>query len=599
MNDQVATSAISPTVARQVSSLRALLPFLKPYRGRVALAILLLCLASGTLLLVPVGFRDLIDQGFGVSKTPVGISHSTDRHFLWLFVIGVFWAMTVAARYYLVSWLGERVTADLRTAVYRRVLTQSPEFFETLQTGEVLSRLTGDTTLVQTLVGSSVSMGLRSLLQGLGGMAMLAVTSFKLFAITLGLLGLLVFPIVLLGRRVRRVSRESQDRVADASAMAGEVLNAASTVQSYTQEGLESRRFADTVEIGFATAMRRTQLRSGLVALIITAVFGAILFVLRLGAHAVAAGTLHPGELASFVLYAIMVAGAFSTLAEVWGDLMRAGGATERLTALLSVRSPIESPSNPAPLPQRRPALIQFSNVRFCYPSRPGTPALADFTLDVASGETLALVGPSGAGKSTVFQLLQRFYDVNEGGIVFNGVDIRTCALSELRGAIAVVPQDPVIFSTDVLENIRYGRPAATTDEIVRAARAAHAHEFIARLPEGYQTFLGERGVRLSGGQRQRLAIARAMLKDAPLLLLDEATSALDPESEILVQRGLEAAMRNRTTLIIAHRLSTVQGADRIVVVEHGRITQMGTPAELRRSSGLYARLADLQVVAG
>ena len=582
---------------RRLGPLRALVPFLKPYGGRVAAAFLLLCLASGSLLAVPTGFRQLIDTGFLQGGAGADTAATAQRHFLLLFALGVSWAVAVAGRYYLVNWLGERVTADLRGAVYGQVVRQPPQFFETLKTGEVLSRLTGDATLVQTLVGSSVSMGLRSIFQAAGGMAMLAVTDLRLFAITCGLLVGLILPLILLGRRVRRLSRESQDRLGEASAVAGEVLNAAATVQAYTHELIEVRRYAELVENCFRSAMHRARWRAMLTLLLITAVFGAILFVLWLGARAVADGNMSTGQLTSFVLYAVMVAGASATLAEVWGDVMRAAGATERLLELLQMPSPITTPAAAVPLPEPWRAHIGFRQVVFHYPSRPQTAALNDFSLEIAAGETVALVGPSGAGKTTVFQLIQRFYDVDGGEVRFNGMDLRTLALVQLRGTIAVVPQDPVIFSADAMENIRYGRPGASDEDVLRASRAALADEFIGRLPESYHTFLGERGVRLSGGQRQRIAIARAILKNAPLLLLDEATSALDAESEQLVQQGLEAAMRGRTTLIIAHRLATIQRADRIVVMEHGRIIEQGSAAQLKQSGGLYAKLADLQLL--
>ncbi len=598
MNGPMAPSIERPSKPRKLSALRALRPFLAPYRGRVGLALLLLCLASGILLTLPLTFRDLIDKGFLGQISENKAEAALPWRFLLLFAIGLFWAMAAGGRHYLVTWLGERVTADLRSAVYTRVLRQSPQFFETLQTGEVLARLTGDTTLVQTVVGSSISMGLRSAVQAMGGMAMLALTSFKLFAINLGLLGCLMLPLIALGRRVRRLSRESQDRLADASAVAGEVLNAAPTVQAYTQEVNESRRYTGLVETGFKTAMRRAYWRSIPSVQIIVAVFGAILFVLWLGARYVMEGEMTAGQLTSFVLYAVIVAGAVSTLAEVWGDVMRAAGATERLMELLHARSPIQAPLDPVQLPEPRAARITFDAVTFRYPSRPQQAALEGFTLDILPGETIALVGPSGAGKTTVFQLIQRFYDAGQGRVLFNDSDVRSLALSELRGAIAIVPQDAVIFSTNALENIRYGRSSARDDEVIAAAKSAHADEFIVRLPEAYHTFLGERGVRLSGGQRQRIAIARAILKNAPLLLLDEATSALDAESEKWVQSGLETAMQGRTTLIIAHRLATVQRADRLIVMEHGRIVEMGTPDELRQSGGLYARLAELQLAA-
>ena len=571
---------------------------MRPYRGRMVLAFVLLCLGSATILLVPLAFRDLIDFGFGQREDPRGGllgTLSLNGHFALLFGLASLWALTVSARFYTVSWVGERVTADLRVAVYERVLAHSPQFFETLQTGEVLSRLTGDTTLVQTVVGSSISMGLRSLFQFIGGMIMLAVTSFYLFSLNLGLMALLTLPIFIIGRKVKKLSRESQDKIADASALAGEILNAVPTVQAYTQERHETKRFADRAEVSFVTAIRRTRVRAALTALIIIAVMGTIIFVLWVGANQVHEGSMTGGQLASFVLYAALVAGGVGTMAEVWGDVMRAAGATERLLELLHAQPTIAEASAPQPLPLPSQAAIRFEHVTFHYPARSKTAALDDITLDIAPGESVALVGPSGAGKTTLFQLLLRFYDVTNGCIRLNGQDIRQLTLHDLRDKIAIVPQDPVIFSANALENIRYGRPAASDEEIMSAARAALVDEFINRLPEGYQTFLGEHGTRLSGGQRQRIAIARAILKDAPLLLLDEATSALDAESELLVQEGLNAAMQGRTTLIIAHRLATVQKVNRIVVLEHGRIVETGAPEDLRKQRGLYARLARLQ----
>jgi ATP-binding cassette, subfamily B, bacterial len=581
---------------KKLSSLKDLWPFLRPYRLQAFVAFILLCLASGALLLVPLAFRDLIDFGFG-SSAPNSLTSSVNlnSHFLILFGLAAFWALMVASRYYTVSWLGERVTVDLRSAVYGRVLTQSPQFFETLQTGEVLSRLTGDTTLIQTVVGSSASMGLRSLFQFIGGMIMLAITSFYLFSINVGLMILLIVPIMLIGRSVKKLSRESQDRIADSSAMAGEILNAMPTVQSYTQELREIKRFSQSAELSFITALKRVRVRALLTAVIITAVMGTIIFVLWLGARQVSQGVMTGGELASFVLYAAMVAGSVSTMAEVWGDIMRAAGATERLLDLLNATPAIEEPLSPQPLLNSKIAAIEFKQVKFHYPSRPLTPALNNISLSISAGETVALVGPSGAGKTTLFQLLLRFYDTQSGSITINGQDIRQISMHDLRSLIAIVPQDPVIFSANVMENIRYGRQNATDDEVIAAAQAAQVAQFAGQLPEGYQTFLGERGTRLSGGQRQRIAIARAILKDAPLLLLDEATSALDAESEVLVQQGLNAAMQGRTTLIIAHRLATVQKADKIVVMEHGVIVETGNADALRKQGGLYARLADLQ----
>jgi ATP-binding cassette subfamily B protein len=607
----VATPAETPSAtpsSASLSALRGLLPFLRPYRARVALAFVLLCLGSAAILVVPLAFRDLIDAGFG--GVPAGAAgaggtasagglfgaQGVDGRFVALFGLAVFWSVAVAGRYYVVSWIGERVTADLRSAVYARVLRQSPQFFETLQTGEVLSRLTGDTTLVQAVVGSSVSMGLRSLFQFVGGMVMLAATSVQLFGMIFGLMALLALPIVLIGRRVRKLSRESQDRIADASALAGEILNAMPTVQAFTQEAREAARFAARSETGFRSAIRRTRVRALLTALIITAVMGTIIFVLWIGARQVQAGTLSMGELGAFLIYAALVAGGVGTLAEVWGDVMRASGATGRLLELLQAEPAIRDPQTTAPDASAGAADIELERVVFCYPARAGVRALDDISLYIASGEKVALVGPSGAGKTSLFQLLLRYYEASAGRIRIGGRDIRELPLRSLRAGIAIVPQDPVIFSASALDNIRYGRPDASDAEVIAAARGAAADEFIARLPEGYATFLGERGTRLSGGQRQRIAIARAILKGAPILLLDEATSALDAESEILVQQGLAAAMQGRTTLIIAHRLATVQQVDRIVVLDGGRIVETGTPADLRRQGGLYARLAALQL---
>ena len=585
---------------KRIASLKDLSPFLRPYRMQVILAFILLCLASGTLLLVPLAFRDLIDFGFGTAKTNItsgslASNLKLNSHFGILFGLAAFWALMVASRYFTVAWIGERVTVDLRSAVYGRVLTQSPQFFETLQTGEVLSRLTGDTTLIQTVVGSSASMGLRSLFQFVGGMVMLAVTSFYLFSINIGLMICLILPIMLIGRSVKKLSRESQDRIADSAAMAGEILNAMPTVQSYTQEKREINRFRNSAELSFTTAIRRVRVRALLTAIIITAVMGTIIFVLWLGARQVSQGIMTGGELASFVLYAAMVAGSVSTMAEVWGDVMRAAGATERLLELLHAEPAIAETRTPQRLVNSLKAAIQFNDVSFSYPSRPNTSALQHVSLKISAGETIALVGPSGAGKTTMFQLLLRFYDVKTGNITINGQDIRELSLETLRSLIAIVPQDPVIFSANVMENIRYGRQNATDIEVIAAAEAAQVGQFVIQLPQGYETPLGERGTRLSGGQRQRIAIARAILKDAPLLFLDEATSALDAESETLVQQGLNAAMQGRTTLIIAHRLATVQKAERIVVMEDGRIVEIGNATELRKQDGLYARLANLQ----
>jgi len=588
-------SPSAPPVSRSVRSLSGLLPFLMPYRGRIASAVVFLVLAAVSTLIFPVALRSLIDQGF-IAADPGERVMAMREHFFALFAVGAALGLFSALRFYMVTWLGERVTADLRNAVYSHVVTQSPQFFETTQTGEVLSRLTTDTTLVQTVVGSSLSMGLRNAVLGVGAMAMLIITNPYVMTQVLGILVLVVLPSLYFGRRVRKLSRASQDRVADSSAIAAEVLNAIPVVQSYTQEQREAKRFGDSTENAFGTAVKRTRMRALLVGFIITATFGALLWGLFQGTQAVARGDISAGHLGQTVVYVIILVSSVAVLSEVYGDLLRAAGATERLMELLALRSPIASPPHPSALPATRAgSAVALRNVTFRYPSRPNQPTLANFDLEVAAGETVALVGPSGAGKSTVFQLLLRFYDAAQGEVLIDGVSVRDASLEALRRRVGIVPQDSVIFSANAIENIRYGRPDASDDEVVAAAKAAFAHEFISALPEGYQTFLGERGVRLSGGQRQRISIARAMLKNPPLLLLDEATSALDAESERMVQAALESAMRDRTTLVIAHRLATVQRADRIVVMEAGQIVETGTHAQLIESGGLYARLAALQ----
>ena len=586
---------VTPAPGRNVKSLSGLVPFLRPYRLRIGLAILFLVMAAVSTLVFPVAMKSLIDEGF-VAADPGARVMAMREHFFALFAVGAALGMFSALRFYMVTWLGERVTADLRNAVYRHVVTQSPEFFESTQTGEVLSRLTTDTTLVQTVVGSSLSMGLRNAVLGIGAMAMLVATNPVVMTQVLGILVIVVLPSLYFGRRVRKLSRASQDRVADSSAIAAEVLNAIPVVQSYTQEAREARRFDLSTEDAFATAVKRTRMRAALVAFIITATFGALLWGLYQGTQAVARGQITAGHLGQTVVYVIILVSSVAVLSEVYGDLLRAAGATERLMELLNLSSPIASPARPVPLAATQSgSALSLRDVTFRYPSRPQHAILSHFDLAVAPGETVALVGPSGAGKSTVFQLLLRFYDVASGEVRLDGVPVRDVALHDLRERIGIVPQDSVIFSTDAMENIRYGRPAATDAEVIAAAKAAFAHDFIGALPDGYQTFLGERGVRLSGGQRQRISIARAMLKNPPLLLLDEATSALDAESERMVQAALESAMKGRTTLVIAHRLATVQRADRIVVMEAGKIVETGTHAQLVASGGLYARLAALQ----
>ncbi|MBK9135586.1 MAG: ATP-binding cassette domain-containing protein [Betaproteobacteria bacterium] len=578
-------------------SLSGLAPYLRPYRGRIALALVFLVLAALATLMFPVALKLLIDRGL-VAADPGERVLALREHFLALFAVGAALGVFSAARFYMVTWLGERITADLRNAVYAHVVEQSPEFFEATQTGEVLSRLTTDTTVVQTVVGSSLSMGLRNTVMGIGALIALVVTNPYVMAQVLAILVLVVLPSLVFGRRVRKLSRASQDRVADSSAIAAEVLNAIPVVQGFVQQRREAARFADSTERAFDTARKRTRVRSLLVAFIITATFGALLWGLYQGTQAVLAGQITAGHLGQTVVFVIILVSSVAVLAEVYGDLLRAAGATERLMELLASRSPVGEPAAPRALPPvvaGRGAAVALAHVTFRYPSRPKQAALADFSLDVRPGETVALVGPSGAGKSTVFQLLMRFYDATQGRVEIDGVPVHEASLAALRSRIGLVPQDSTIFSTSALENIRYGRPDASDDEVRAAARAAFAHEFITALPEGYATYLGERGVRLSGGQRQRIAIARAMLKNPPLLLLDEATSALDAESERMVQAALEAAMRDRTTLVIAHRLATVQRADRIVVMDEGRIVDIGRHDELVARGGLYARLAAMQ----
>jgi ATP-binding cassette subfamily B protein len=586
---------------KKLRPLRGLLPFIAPYKRQVALALLFLVLAAGATLAMPYAVRLLVDNGLAM---PAG-SELGDKlvairgHFGLLFAVAVALGVFTAARFFMVTWIGERVTADLRHAVYSHVLTQSPQFFETLKTGEVLSRLTTDTTVIQNAVGSSISMGLRNAVLFVGGIAMLIATSPRLMLTVVGIIALVVAPAMLIGGRVRRLSRASQDRIADSSAIAGEVLNAVPVVQSFTQEPAETRRFSEANERAFATSIRRTGTRALLTAFLIVGVFGSLLYGLYGGVQAVMAGRISAGELSQTALYIMVVAGSVAVLAEVWGELMRASGATERLMELLHTRSPIHSPDLPRRLPRVAGGMhVQFESVSFNYPSRSQQAVLSDFTLAIEPGQTVALVGPSGAGKSTVFQLLQRFYDIASGRLRVDGVDVRELALEDLRRHIAVVPQEATIFSGSVLDNVRYGRPDATAEEARLAAQAARVEEFVLRLPQGYDTEVGERGLRLSGGQRQRLAIARAILKDAPLLLLDEATSALDAESERAVQSALETAMRGRTTIVIAHRLATVQRVDRIFVLDHGRIVDAGTHAELIVRGGLYGRLAALQFAA-
>ena len=586
--------------AKSPKSLSGLVPFLRPYKSRIALAGFFLVMAAVATLVFPLALRSLIDGGL-VNANSTAATRGEQllllrTHFFELFAVAAALGLFSAGRFYMVSWLGERVTADLRNAVYGHVLKQSPQFFETTQTGEVLSRLTGDTTLVQTVVGSSLSMGLRNLVMGVGAIGMLIYTNPYLMLQIMAALAIIVVPSIVFGRRVRKLSRASQDRVADSSAIAAEVLNAIPVVQSYAAEEREAVRFNNSSTNAFNVAIRRSKARTVLVAFIIIATSAALLWGLYQGTQAVMRGDITAGHLGQTVVYVIILASASAVLGETYGDLLRAAGATERLMELLETASPIYSPPNPTPAPViKAGSAIEFEAINFNYPSRPLQAALTNFSMRVAPGETVAIVGPSGAGKSTVFQLLLRFYDPQSGRIVLDGVATKDMLLSDLRQRVGIVPQDAVIFSTTALENIRYGKPGATDDEVKAAATAAFADEFIMLLPEGYDTFLGERGVRLSGGQRQRIAIARAMLKNSPLLLLDEATSALDAESERMVQAALESAMKDRTTLVVAHRLATVQQADRILVLDHGNLVEQGTHAELVAKGGVYARLAALQ----
>ncbi|MDD9926523.1 MAG: ABC transporter transmembrane domain-containing protein [Rhodospirillaceae bacterium] len=563
---------------------------MKPYQGRVAAAGGALLVTVGTGRAIGQGLKVLIDSGFAA-----GDAAALDRALLFLLSLAVIMAAGTFARYYFVSWVGERVVADLRQAVFDRILSLHTGFFEVTRTGEVLSRLTTDTTLLQTVIGSSASVALRNGLNLIGGLIMLFVTDPKLTGMVLLVVPLVVAPIMIFGRRVRRLSRASQDRVADVGAFAEESINAMRTVQAFTHEGVDRRRFAGEVENAFTVAISRILMRGFLTSIVILLVFASIGFILWVGGRDLQAGEITGGELTAFIFYATMVAFSVGVISEVYGELQRAAGATERLIELLEAEPEIVAPANPAPLPEPAEGRVRFEDVTFHYPSRPDLPALIGFSLDVQPGETVALVGPSGAGKSTVFQLLLRFYDPDSGRIALDGLDIRTADPQAVRARYALVPQDPVIFGADALENIRYGRPDADEAAVRAAAEAAAAAEFIDQLPDGFATFLGEKGVRLSGGQRQRLSLARALLRDPSVLLLDEATSALDAENERLVQQALEKLKAGRTTLVIAHRLATVVNADRIIVMDQGRAVASGSHAELLQSNRLYARLAALQ----
>jgi ATP-binding cassette, subfamily B, bacterial len=579
--------------SRKIGVLAALWPFMRAYKLLMVAAVLALSLTAGLSLTLPLAVRRVVDN-FRVAESEI-----LDQYFLAALVIAALLAIGTGLRYALVTRLGERVVADIRIAVFNRVIGMSPEFYEKIMTGEVLSRITTDTTLIQSVLGSSVSIALRNMLLFAGGLVLMLLTSAKLTSLVLLIVPSVIVPILVLGRRLRKISRENQDWIAASSGNAGEALGAVQTVQAFTHELASRAQFADMTETSYDVSRKRIQTRAFLTVIVIFLVFSGIVGVLWMGANDVRAGVMTEGTLIQFVIYSVLVAGSVAALSEIWSELQRAAGATERLVELLNAQDTVNDPTAPVAMPWPVRGEITFDKVSFRYPARPDHLALDNMSLTVAPGETVAFVGPSGAGKTTVIQMIQRFYDPNQGVVRLDGIALPDLKRDEFRRQIAMVPQDPVIFATSARENIRFGRPGASDADVKAAARAAEAHDFISALPDGYDSFVGERGVMLSGGQKQRIAIARAILRDAPVLLLDEATSALDAESERLVQAAVDELSQGRTTLIVAHRLATVKKADRIVVMEAGRVVATGTHDKLVAEGGLYARLARLQFTEG